>query len=170
MTLNYFKTMCNMEQVCDEFKSATKELFMITTADGSRIFPKINSNPFYCFSPRYMQYIEYLIPSMEVCDKLGIQTLEMEKPLLDSTLIRLQTPQIVQSWEGFEHHLNIIKKIFGETRDELWSVLSILSEDEMSRMNEAIHDLTEGCYYSSIAMSVSALESRLLDLTLRLGN
>ena len=42
----------------------------------------------------------------------------------------------------------------------------LLDETEMNRINEAIHDFLESCYYSSVAMSVYAIESRLLKLML----
>ena len=36
--------------------------------------------------------------------------------------------------------------------------------NEIDRLNEAIHCFLEGCYYSSVAMSVSAIEFRLFSL------
>jgi len=39
-----------------------------------------------------------------------------------------------------------------------------LNLNEIDRLNEAIHCFLEGCYYSSVAMSVSAIEFRLFSL------
>jgi len=60
--------------------------------------------------------------------------------------------------------VDYIKDVFINAKDEIDKKISLLDPAEKERFNEAIHCFLEGCYYSTVAMSVSAIEFRLLNL------
>ena len=57
-----------------------------------------------------------------------------------------------------------MKKAFRRAKNEIREAISNLNPEEIDRLNEAIHCFLEGCFYSSVAMSVSAIEFRLFSL------
>jgi len=66
--------------------------------------------------------------------------------------------------DDFIRNIELIKLCLQLEMSTLSDFCSAFDEEEKERMNEAIHDCLEGCNYSCVAMSVSAVESRLLKL------
>src|SRR5205807_286016 len=76
----------------------------------------------------------------------------------------LASPETVQVWTNFEVRIDLISAVFTEAKPAIAEAYASLGGDEISRLDEAIHDVLEGCNYSAIAMAVSAIEFRLLGL------
>jgi len=64
----------------------------------------------------------------------------------------------------FKRAVELVRGGFRLKKDEISSFCSAFDEEEKQRVNEAIHSHLERCDFSCIAMSVSAVESRLLKL------
>ncbi len=56
------------------------------------------------------------------------------------------------------------QNIFQEAENEAKEKISLLEEDEYTRLNEALNCYIESCNYSTVVMSVSAVENRLFSL------
>jgi len=121
-------------------------------------------NPQYCYTPTYRERFEIIKRITEISEMLGIKKLDRKKDKLVQNIILLQDPKSIEQRKNFENLITEIASIFGDTSKEVKDKISLLSSDELDRLNEAIHCLFEGCYYSAIAMSVSAIEFRLLSL------
>jgi len=57
-----------------------------------------------------------------------------------------------------------LKLIFRIAKKEIKNKIKMLDNQEKNRLNEAMNCFIEDCYYSCIAMSVSAIEFRLFKL------
>ncbi len=70
----------------------------------------------------------------------------------------------VMSRKNFNLHFDVLKSSLSLVKHEMLPFCSSFDAEERERINEAIHDYFENCNYSCVAMSVSAVESRLLKL------
>ena len=66
--------------------------------------------------------------------------------------------------DNFEEIISNIKDVFQDARGELEDKLGLLEPEEKKRLNEAMNCYMQKLNYSSIVMSVSAIESRLFSL------
>ena len=67
-------------------------------------------------------------------------------------------------WKDFESLFANIEKVFQFAKSELEEKISLLEEEEKDRLNEAFNCYIQELNYSSIVMSVSAIENRLFSL------
>ena len=96
---------------------------------------------------------------------LGIKELESAKNDLQKKIHMLEEErEETKYWKSFESLIQSIAKLFTDFKTKLNHLQNLLEAKEKERVNEAIHVYMEGAYYSSVAMSVSAIEHRLLTL------
>lgn len=146
---------------CDDFKNDTIQ-FAFKASDGT-----ITENPFdqyYCWTPRYQQYWVNLHDAVSVCGMLGIKYLDDDQSGMMDCVNWLNNSQTVNSRHFFERHLNYIRENFECVEDQIKEKLNLLNREESDRLNEALRCYLENCYNATVAMSVSAVELRLLGL------
>lgn len=170
MKVNYLGDIVpNIVKKCEEFKEGVLDLvFSSKDKEGKKQIKTLASSEDYlfCYTPRYLSWYEPIKVVAEICDQFGISSLEFNRDNLMRFIHRLQQA-VVTDREKFIHAVDVLIEIFDRASKELGEIASYLSEEERDRLNEAIHNLTEGCYYSSIAMSVCSIESRLVELMKR---
>ena len=121
-------------------------------------------NEYFCFTPRYRIHFEPIRKAVEISDLIGVKSLEINKEYMMLRINWLGDPLYVKYYVSFESYVNDIKSVFVTAKGRIREKLSVLTPEERNRLNEAIHCFFEGCYYSTIIMSVSAIEFRLLNL------
>ncbi|MCP8315434.1 MAG: hypothetical protein H3Z52_13695 [archaeon] len=156
----------NIVEKCEKFKERIL-VGAFSSKDKGEIDTVIPEDYLFCFTPVYLRKYEPIKIVAEICDMLGISYLENNKDYLMRFIHRLEEPDAIKRREDFVHNMDRVIGIFTHASTELKQITSYLSEEERDRLNEAIHNLMEGCYYSSIAMSVCSIESRLVELMKR---
>ncbi len=81
-----------------------------------------------------------------------------------SAVTRLASPESIQGYEDFLRLLNDLKSDVTFVESDLHQKLDRLSCYECSRLDEAIVAFTNYCFTASVAMAVSAVENRLIEL------
>jgi hypothetical protein len=118
----------------------------------------------YCWAPRYRQYYRTLYNVVSICDLFGIQHLENNKEILLENITCLCLPESIQERSYFETRLDVISTTFKTVEEEIRKKLELLDKEEKLRLDEALNCYIEGCNYSTVTMSVSSIEFRLLNL------
>jgi len=121
----------------------------------------------FCYTPLYRDFFDGLKRIIEICDIFGISGLERTKGKLTQAAADLTNPQTVRDWAAFVDRVDFIKQAFTDAKPSIEQVVSQLAPEEVARLDEAIHDALEGCNYSATAISVTAIEFRLLRLMKR---
>jgi len=150
--------MQNVEYLCDRFEEEILNRFF---ASGE--FEKA-SNDQYVYTPIFQQLFNPIEHVIDACGMLNIKSITKNEDFIGERVYGLKD----RSWprDTFKMLVSDLKRAISAAREEIEHLCSILDETETSRINEAIHDFFEGCYYSSVAMSVCAIESHLLTLML----
>lgn len=140
----------------------------------SKFKKSINENVFIdkkiitdiCFLPLYCGYFIAISRIYETIELFGIEFLDRNKEALSQRIRCLGNSSSVSTKSSFEYYVDDLITLFftDDIMEQITTKLSILSSEEIVRLNEAIHCYVEGCNYASVAMSVSAVESRLLSL------
>ena len=96
----------------------------------------------------------------------GIDALEHKVHALTTIINKLEDRNVVKAEKRFYLWMDKLLEFFSNesVKKQIEDRLSILDSEERRRLNEAIHCFLEDCNYSSVAMSVSAIEFRLLSL------
>ena len=152
----------NMEDFCETFKRKIIETDFIDSKTK-----KILSDPLfytYCWTPLYQGYWKTLSDIVNICDMLGITHLELNKSVMAQRIEWLDTPELLSKRSYFESYTDLIKEVFKKVEKELREKLQLLEEEEKYRLNEALNCYINECNYSAVAISVSAIEFRLLNL------
>lgn len=152
----------SMVDFCEDFK---RMVIDIEFTDSET--KEMSSKPLiyqYCWTPRYQEHWRIIRDIVGFCDMLGIELLEERKPILMQRVNNLNSPESIQSRSSFEVYIDNIKNIFKKVEREVGDKLQLLDEEERHRLNEALNCYIQGCNYSAVAMSVSAIESRLFSL------
>jgi hypothetical protein len=135
---------------------------------ASRYFPNGASqapNPKYCYEPRYTDSWTRIYNVIMVSQTFGIEDIDVNKDNLMKRINYLRSPQIVTEWREFNSNLNFIDRTFKYASYELKAKINRLEgEEERNRLNEAFNCHVQGLNYSTIIMSVSAVENRLYKL------
>lgn len=159
MKEDYLQNLLDIAKLFRELNNYVKENFY---EDGSLTEVAINGK--FCYFPRYRQLLQPIKRTVEICDLFGITYFEKWKPIVLKRTLRLEAPRYLLDESSFKYNLKLVKKAFRRTKNEIREAISSLNPDEIDRLNEAIHCFLEGCYYSSVAMSVHAIEFRLFSL------
>jgi hypothetical protein len=158
MKYDYFHLLANLDRFLNDFKDSTLNTFF-ESANGNR--PDQPSTDLMCFTPIYCQYLYPLKIAIELINLLQIGIF---KEFLLDRQYRLSEPVCMSTREAFEATINDLLRISSDCKKEITEILSLLSKLEKDRLNEAVHCITENCYFSTVAMAVCAIESRLLNL------
>jgi hypothetical protein len=88
--------------------------------------------------------------------KFILQLLEINTEDIDTYIAYIEKKDSISSddMNEFFEYYDLVEEFITEK-------LNLFSCEECIRLDEAIHNFEEGCYYSSVIMAVSALESRL---------
>ena len=166
---DYLYYFSRIPELCDELKKDTLEVFFkrqplpglaydITTISPSEV------NYWFPYTPRYQQRFKPIKRIVEICDVLGIKHLEANKSFLTDCVKMLETVETTYQRDTFTFNIDCIKNGFDKVKEEIKAKISLLNSTEIERLNEAIHSYLEECYCSTVAMSVCAIEFRLLSL------
>jgi len=159
MKENYFIIIAQANDVIKEFEKKVLEIFF-TSDTGMQL--ETASNPYMCFTPVYVQYSYPIKIVIELFDLLKIENLK--KDVLDTFVKNLNNPIYVSERARFKHTIDALSDVFEKTKEDIENAVRKLSTFEQERLEESVHNLIETCYFSAIAMAVSAIESRLLML------
>lgn len=158
MAIDYISNLRRAEYLCDQFVKRIAKIFL---NEGNREDKHI---PSLVWLKPYQQRFRPIKACIELCRILKMQSLgELESSFFEAASFLdslMETPSI----ESLKSHISMVKVGFSSMRNELSAICSAFDVEEKERMNEAIHNYFEGCNYSCVAMSVSAVESRLLRL------
>jgi hypothetical protein len=152
---DYLDTLGAVLDFIDEFENDTLSVFFKKTR---------KSGKFYSVFPRYIHYWQPLQDIVSICDILGIENLQKNKQNLLYCLNLLRNTQLNQSKKFFKSRLELMKGYFQEAEGEIDRKIALLEENEWFRLNEALNCYVQELNCSAIAMSVSAVESRLYSL------
>jgi len=154
----YLFDMKNVEYLCDRFEEEILNRFFASGESEKA------SDDQYFYTPIFQQLFNPIEHVIDACGVFNIKAITENEDFIGERVYGLKD----RSWprDTFKMLVGDIKSAFSIARDEIEHLCSILDETETSRINEAIHDFFEGCYYSSVAMSVCAIESHLLKLML----
>lgn len=157
MLIDYISSMKNIISLCDQFRDRVLDIFFSQGQVEESIEPDFISARMYknCFEP--------IKGCVELCRILKPHLPLFEYEFYDSAS-SLEKPRDTRNLNDFMHYIEGVRLGFSFASKELEVFSSSFSNEEKERMNEAIHTFIERCYYSSVAMSVSATESRLLKL------
>lgn len=157
---HYIEILSQIDTFCSDFKKDVTSKLEIDSRKFLWMRWGVINFPLY---QRYLRTIKGLIQVIEV---FGIKHLEMNKNLLLTYVNNLEDVFIIQQRHGFEEEIDRIIEFFSnkDTMKMIRDRLSVLKQEEIERLNEAIHCFLQDCNYSSVIMSVSSIESRLLSL------
>lgn len=151
-----------MEKFCENFKSLVIRIdFTDPKSNEILLEPLFDS---YCWAPRYQEHWRILQGIVDICDLFGLELLEERKPIMMERVMFLCTPALITRRTDFEAHLDYIKNVFKDVQEEIRDKLQLLDVEEVNRLNEALNCYIQGCNYAAIAIAVSAIEFRLLNL------
>jgi exonuclease VII small subunit len=158
MKIDYLNGLRDLPDYCARFKREAIG-FWFTLSGKPTDYP---SERYFCYTPKYHAYYDRLASTIEISELIGIEALDSKRKMLQQITYKLIDPQTVSAKETFEELLTRIMNTFNEVKPEIERLVSELSKNETERLNEALHCYSEGCYFSTVAMAVTAIEYRLL--------
>ena len=145
-----------LEQLCDELEKEILNRFFKNEQSEKA------SKDYYQYTPIFQQLFNPIEDTIAAFGLFNIEAIGINKDFLEESVYRLKERSFKR--DDFKRLVSGIKSVFSDAKEEIEYLCSMFDEAEMNRINEAIHDFLEECYYSSVAMSVCAIESRLLKL------
>jgi hypothetical protein len=160
MKIDYLSTLREMGPLCARFKNEVVRLWF-TSSSGKLVDYAAERD--YCYAPKYRAYYDDLARTIEVSELLGIASLEPKREGLRQVVHYLADPENIRGRANLEGLVTKIMNAFSlKVQTEINSLTSNLSANETERLDEALHCYLEGCYFSTVAMAVTAIEYRLL--------
>lgn len=158
MLIDYISNLERVETLCDEFASRVEQVYF-NKGGAERCL-----TPNYYLQDYYRERITPVKSCVELYRILEPQSLRTYASFFYEQASFLESSDQLVNLADFKFFLGSVKLGFTNTKREMLSFYSAFDEEEKERMNEAIHNYLEQCNYSCVAMSVSAIESRLLKL------
>jgi len=158
MLFDYLSGIKNVPELCDELERIVLKYYF---KDGKA---NKSEDPNYPWTSLYRMYFAPIGACVQLCELLKPAALKPYQKGILQAASSLQTPRDIPELKDFRVNLNLIKSTFRAAEEEISNFCSAFDDEEKIRINEAIHDYLEDCNYSCVAMSVSAVESRLLKL------
>lgn len=158
MFIDYISSLETAEKLCDEFERHVLKYFFKDGQVNDRTIPN------YCWTTLYQKYFTPIKGCVQLCRTLKLESLRDREETFLKAASSLEIPRDIPKLDDFKREIAIVKLAFSIAESEIVSFCSAFDEEEKERMNEAIHNHLEECNYSCVAMSVSAVESRLLKL------
>jgi hypothetical protein len=157
MSFDYISNILNTDKLCESFSNSVNKVYF---DNGKTTYCNIQN---FCETKAYQKYSMFLKRCAQLCQIMKPRTLENYENFYEA-ISKLEDSRLMSNKEYFDSNLEIIKLILQAVQLEIKSECSSFDNEEKERINEAIHTYNENCYYSCVAMSVSAVESRLLKL------
>lgn len=158
MLIDYLSTLERAESVCSYFNTSVSRVFF---EGGAKAYCSV---PNFCQSSMYQEQYAVIKACVNLCQMLKIQSFgSFAKTFYDAAL-GLNDPLHTRDLASFRAAINCLFEGFSMAKDEISRFCAAFDMEEKQRINEAIHTYLENCNYSCVAMSVSAVESRLLKL------
>ena len=159
MFIDYIGHLENLSDKCEDFK---KRITYIYFASGKR---QKSNQDYYCETVVYQDYFAPIKQCVELVTLLKPRGFTQDNMhTLTSTIGDLEDSGKVDTLKFWILNYDIIKSFSLMVEKEMRSNFSSFDSQERARINEAMHTCLEGCNYSCVAMSVSAVESRLYKL------
>lgn len=152
----YLLDMQNVETLCNEFEGEIIKRFFSSEQSESA------SDESYFYTPIFRQLLDPIKHGIDVSNFFNIDIIGINKDFLKEKVYRLEGNALLRN--TFKTVVMDIKYVFCNAKEEIKRLQSLLDETETNRINEAIHDYLERCHRSCVAMSVCAVESRLLKI------
>ncbi len=157
MFIDYISYFEDSVKECEKFK---KRILNIYFDSGRKEKPLRH----FCLLSGYQERFIPIKKCVQLCRILKLSVFEGHDSSLYEAASDLEDYREMVDLKSFEVNINVVISEFGVAEDEIAVFCSAFDEEEKERINEAIHNNIEGCNYSCVAMSVSAVESRLLKL------
>lgn len=162
MIQDYILDITRVELICSEFQTFVEKNIFVNMIGGRADYTSVGHWPYF---PPFRAYITRLSRLVEICDLFGVKLLESFKQDLQRKIYMLEEErEETRNLKQLTSLIQAIAKPFSDSRYELYPRLQRLQVKEKERLNETIHVYLEDAYYSSVAMSVSAIEHRLLSI------
>jgi hypothetical protein len=153
----YLEVLSQIDSTCSDFKKKFVNELKIDRLG----FPS-ELRGYFINSPAYQYYLRPLKGVIQIIDAFEIPHLDANTEYLQRIISNLENYVIIERKHGFEKEVNSLIDFFKkEVMQIIKDRLSVLKPEENKRLDEAIHCFLQNCYYSSIVMFVSAIESRL---------
>jgi hypothetical protein len=158
--IDYLDWVSEIDAWCDQYKEDILKAFFWDNKTNKPLEKPLHS--LASLTPRYRKGLDGLTRFIEVWDIMGIPNLEIAKQNIRISIHLIDSPLITR--HTFENMIDSIIHDFIPIKGSVKEATSRLQPIEKERLDEAIHCYFEGCNYSVVAMSVCAIESRLLAL------
>jgi len=158
MLVDYLSDVKNAPELCDNFEKNVLEYFF---EDGKK---EKSNDANYPWTLAYRMFVSPVVACVQLCDLIKPAALRPYQKSMLEAASSLQIPRDIPTIRAFKTQLNFIRQSFKYAAEEISNFCSAFGDEEKIRINEAIHDYLEDCNYSCVAMSVSAVESRLVKL------
>lgn len=117
------------------------------------------------FGGPYTDSLRHIRLILEIYDKfLDIKHINVVLENINEVIELINSALLDGYIDACKFGVDNLRHVWETNKEEINDKLSLLSYEEKQRLEEALHCYFEGCYYSAVAMSVSALEFRLLRL------
>lgn len=158
MLRGYFSLIKNFKENIEELRKFANEYY-----DGKKDSEKeIEIVRQILHTKRFSEPIYNLILVNKILDLL-----EIDESLPHNIEIFTDLLKNPITMRNINNGLDLISNVFDENKDDIFKEIEKLSFEEQIRLEEGIYTLYNGCFFSSIAMSTSALESRLFEILKR---
>jgi len=158
MLVDYLSNIKNVPGLCDKLESDVLKFFF---KDGKKNESDTDNYP---WTSLYRSAFAPIWACVQLCELLKLEVLRRHQREILLSANSLQIPRDIPKLKDFRVHLYFIRSAFLLAEEEILNLCSAFDDEEKMRINEAIHDYFEDCTYSCVAMSVSAVESRLVKL------
>jgi hypothetical protein len=158
MLIDYISNLEHAKDVCKNFEYQIVYIFSETGHAEEEFIPHFVS------VRQYQKYLEPVRGCVKLCEMLKPESIKKYRSLFFNAASSLENANETKSIADFKKHLETLKICFRAMGSEVTTICSSFDGEEKERVNEALHDYFEDCNYSSVAMSVSAVESRLVKL------
>lgn len=157
MIIDYISTLNNIAAACDDFQKSIEHVYFDKGKAKNCRSTNVTQHRVY------RQYYSPINACVQICRFLNLRIPNFEHEFYEAAS-SLDSNQENNDLETLRFNVEGLKLGFGGLRENTSDFYQAFDEEERERINEAIHSYFEGCYYSTVAMSVSAVESRLLKL------
>ncbi len=162
MIIDYFTALNNIDEIVNDFQNSIEYVFFNEGKDKKCNITNIT---------RDMVYREYYRETSACVELLRFLNYQIKSSKHDFFAAASSLDSNLENNEIDTFKLNVrsLQLGFKRMRGNISTTCEALDIEEKERLNEAIHCYLENCYFSSIAMSVSAVESRLLKLMINVS-
>jgi len=159
MFIDYISHLENLKSTCETFKKSITDIYF----DSGQLAKTVQI--FYCGTVIYQSYFAPIKQCVELLRLLRPRSLtQASMNTITRYIAALDDSKRSDTVEHWNTYYNVIETQLSLVANEMQSTFSSFDPEERERINEAMHNSLEGCNYSCVAMSVSAVESRLYKL------